>query len=146
MTKTPYPFLPFQDSLLGQILFQMHSEKGELQKLKDSLNVYFQNENETFVFTSRPEKQIYFETFPPKARKWIENRDAESFHLEFQNLLKRRGDLAGRMDIVLEIMEWLISGFDEDSMCADLLSRSVFPDLNLHSEDISEIRKRYFSI
>lgn len=146
MSKSPYPFYPFQDSLLGQILDQLHSERGSQRKLQDSLKALLQNETENFVFTSRPEKQLYFETFPPKARKWIENKDSESFHSEFQMLLKRKGEVPGRMDIVLEVMEWLISGFDEDNMCADLLSRSVFPGLEFRPEDISEIRKRYFSI
>lgn len=146
MSKTPYPFYPLQDSLLGQILHQMYSAKGEQKQLEDSLKVFFQNETETFVFTSRPEKQLYFESFPPKARKWIEKKDTESFRSEFQTLLKRKEEFPGRMDIVLEVMEWLISGFDEDTMCADLLSGLVFPGLKLHPEEISEIRKRYFSI
>lgn len=146
MSKSPYPFYPFQDSLLGQILNQMYSEKGEQENLKNALNAHLVNEEESFVFTARSEKQIYFETFPPKARKWMEKKDTESFHLEFQSLLKRRGDSAGKMDIVLEIMEWLISGFEENNMCADLLNKSVFPGLNLLPEDIPEIRKRYFSI
>ncbi len=64
----PYPFFPLEDSLLGQILSEIYSEKGKLQNLQSAMQTYLKEGKTSFYFTPRTDKSTDLTILPPVFR------------------------------------------------------------------------------
>ncbi|TGL61812.1 VanZ family protein [Leptospira ognonensis] len=114
-SKSPFPFDPFQDSLLGEkICFVWTSLHHSQKDLMDSL---LSNTNQTaFYFTPNATKQTLMVSYPSKIREFLSKGEYQK--IEEILLALAKGSLTenklSALDITLELLEWLLTGFDVD--------------------------------
>ncbi|TGL62496.1 VanZ family protein [Leptospira jelokensis] len=145
MDKKPYPFLPFEDSLVGEkilIVWQEshHSEKNLKEHLLSALNL----KEDQLVFTPNAVKQKLMVSFPTEIRNLIaENRSSEIPTL-LVNIAKGKttANPDPSVDITFELIEWLLTGFDLDEVLRETLSLLFGTNLNL--EFLISVRAEYF--
>ncbi|XDD44577.1 VanZ family protein [Leptospira sp. WS60.C2] len=144
MDKKPYPFLPFEDSLVGEkILFvwqtSHHSEKNLKNHLLQALNIT----EDQMVFTPNAIKQKLMVSYPTEIRNLInENRTIEIPNLLFAIAQgKTTSNPNPALDITFELIEWLLTGFDLDEVLCETLSRLF--GVALTNEFLTSVRAEY---
>lgn len=146
MEKKPFPFDPFVDSLIGEkILTLLHNQytKESLTRLAlESLGIGL----DQVCFTSNVKKQILMVSYPTEIRKRLEsNERIYVCDLLFQ-IAKGSHENPPALDIALELIEWLLTGFEEDALVSDSLSKIFGIQLDidfvnlLRSEYVKELR------
>jgi hypothetical protein len=137
----PYPFFPLEDSLLGQILCEIYSEKGKLQNLQSALQMYLKEGKTSFYFTPRTDKSTDLTILPPVFRKYHSENNVEAIKNKFKELLHPPfTDI--RMDVVLELLEWVLTGIASNEISEELLKLLLGDDL-VDSELIPMVIERY---
>jgi hypothetical protein len=137
----PYPFFPLEDSLLGQILYEIYSEKGKLQNLQSALQKYLKEGKTSFYFTPRTDKSTDLTILPPVFRKYHSENNVEAIKTKFRELLHPPfTDI--RMDVVLELLEWVLTGIASNEISEELLKLLLGDDL-VDSELIPMVIERY---
>ncbi len=142
--KSSYPYEPFKDSLLGEkILLCWTSSNHKEQDLVDSLSHNLATDK--FYFTPNAVKQTLMVRYPTEIRKFITNGDYE----KVGDLLFKiaYGDLANdepkALDICMELMEWLLTGFEIDKELGQYFSK-LFSHSEIFSESFVEnVRAEY---
>lgn len=113
--KVPFPFNPFVDSLLGEkISFVWKSLHHSQNVLLDALLL---NTNQsTFYYTPNATKQTLMVSYPNKIRAFLSEGEYQKIGEILLGLAN--GHLAenklSALDITLELLEWLLTGFDID--------------------------------
>lgn len=145
MDKKPYPFLPFEDSLVGEkILFVWQESHHSEKNLKDHLLAALNLNEDQLVFTPNAVKQKLMVSFPTEIRNLIaENRSSEIPTL-LLNIAKGKttANPDPSVDIAFELIEWLLTGFDLDEVLRETLSLLFGTNLNL--EFLTSVRAEYF--
>lgn len=145
MDKKPYPFLPFEDSLVGEkILFVWQESHHSEKNLKEHLLHALELTEDQLVFTPNAIKQKLMVSYPTEIRNLINNNSAS----EIPNLLieiakgKTPSNPTPAVDICFELIEWLLTGFDLDEILRETLS-SLF-GTTLSIEFLISVRAEYF--
>ena len=137
----PYPFFPLEDSLLGQILSEIYSEKGKLQNLQSAMQMYLKEGKTSFYFTPRTDKSTDLTILPPVFRKLHSENNTEAIKTKFKELLYPPStDI--RMDVVLELLEWVLTGIASIEVSEELLKLLLGEDL-VDSELIQLVIVKY---
>lgn len=145
MDKKPYPFLPFEDSLVGEkILFVWQESHHSEKNLKDHLLLSLDVKEEQLVFTPNAIKQKLMVSYPTEIRNLIaENRTSEIPQLLI-NIAKGKtpSNPNPSLDITFELIEWLLTGFDLDEVLRETLSLLFGTTLTI--EFLTSVRAEYF--
>lgn len=145
MDKKPYPFLPFEDSLVGEkILFVWQESHHSEKNLKDHLLLSLDVKEEQLVFTPNAIKQKLMVSYPTEIRNLIaENRTSEIPQLLI-NIAKGKtpSNPNPSFDITFELIEWLLTGFDLDEVLRETLSLLFGTTLTI--EFLTSVRAEYF--
>ncbi|ABZ95861.1 Hypothetical protein LBF_4036 [Leptospira biflexa serovar Patoc strain 'Patoc 1 (Ames)'] len=145
MDKKPYPFLPFEDSLVGEkILFVWQESHHSEKNLKEHLLKALELKDDQLVFTPNAMKQKLMVSFPTEIRNLIEsNRSAEIPNL-LMSIAKGKTQLYPQpaVDICFELIEWLLTGFDLDEVLRETLSLLFETTLSL--DFLTSVRTEYF--
>ncbi|EPG50115.1 hypothetical protein [Leptospira kirschneri] len=105
-----FPFYPFQDFLLGEVIFKTLQEDGVLhQDVEDAVLSHLPSDKKCFVFTPNAKKQTLLNLYPEKIRSLLKTGQEEKIKQEFLNMIQTEG----KMDLALELLEWLFTGFEE---------------------------------
>ncbi len=142
--KTGYPFDPFVDSLVGEkILYVWESTHHNQKELEVAL---FQNTGQTsFYFTPNATKQILMVSYPTLIRSLLESRNYQKIG---ENLLglangKLTENHLPALDITLELLEWLLTGFDIDLEISQYL-QLLFSNANIIDVSfVEQVRSEY---
>jgi hypothetical protein len=122
--KTPFPFDPFVDSLLGEKILYVF-ESFHLSR-KDLLDALLKQTNQTsFFFTPNATKQTLMVTFPAQIRNHIANNEYAKVGEILMGLAN--GSLSDNqvsaLDVTLELLEWLLTGFEIDDEIVIIMNR-----------------------
>ncbi|TGN14539.1 VanZ family protein [Leptospira ilyithenensis] len=142
--KKPFPFLPFVDSLFGEKLLQVWIQTGREEKeLIHQLAAKFSAEE--FYFTPNAIKQSIMVRYPEQIRKYINERDFESLNrLIFQiGQGTSEGINKPALDVVFELLEWMITGYEDDQMIVNILVRLFDNEGILNQDFVEKVRAEY---
>lgn len=144
MDKNPYPFLPFEDSLVGEKILLVwqgshHSEKN----LKDHLLKALELTEDQIVFTPNAIKQKLMVSYPTEIRSFIEKGEPSKITNLLLQIAKGKSESypGPALDITLELVEWILTGFDLDDVLVETLS-ALF-GTSLTNEFIDHVRAEY---
>ncbi len=144
MDKKPYPFSPFEDSLVGEkILFVWQASHHSEKNLKDHLLHALGLGVDQVVFTPNAMKQKLMVSYPTEIRNLInDNRTNEIPHLLI-SIAKGNtpSNASPALDITFELIEWLLTGFDLDEVLSETLS--LLFGTNLTTEFLTSVRAEY---
>lgn len=105
-----FPFYPFRDFLLGEVIFKTLQEDGvSPQDAEDAVLSHLTSDKKCFVFTPNAKKQTLLNLYPEKIRGLLKTDQEEKIRQEFCNMIQTEG----KMDLALELLEWLFTGFEE---------------------------------
>jgi hypothetical protein len=148
MSKEAFPFDPFQDSLLGEVLLQAWlnlSQDPEILK-----NYITQDNSIKHTFTPNVKKQILMNTLPQEIRRLINLKDNDSILKLMKDLANGRGEFTKErcLDVVFELLEWLWTGFPDESVIMSVIdSLYDHPPAFFKNTDLeTEMRKLYDSL
>ncbi|MCH1913823.1 hypothetical protein L9Z41_18535 [Leptospira noguchii] len=109
-TDGGFPFYPFRDFLLGEVIFKTLQEDGISSKdAEDAVLSHLTSGKKHFVFTPNAKKQTLLNLYPEKIRNLLKANQEEKIKQEFCNMIQAEE----RMDLALELLEWLFTGFEE---------------------------------
>ncbi|TGK92835.1 VanZ family protein [Leptospira brenneri] len=144
MDKKPHPFLPFEDSLVGEKILLVWQESHHSEKnLKDHLLKALDLSEDQIVFTPNAIKQKLMVSFPTEIRSLIAKRDLAGITNLLLAIAKGKSDLNQNpaVDITFELIEWILTGFDLDDVLVETLS-TLF-ETRLTNEFIDQVRAEY---
>jgi hypothetical protein len=118
--KQPSPFNPLEDNLLGQILCGIYSEKGNLSELKNKIQSLIPEGETSFYFTPRIDKSTLLTVLPDQFRKMHAENNIEGMKVQLNELV-HPPDKIIRLDVILELLEWVITGLSSDIVSLELL-------------------------
>lgn len=136
--KQPYPFYPLEDSLLGQILAEIYTDRDRLDELKSKFTFYLEEGHPSFYFTPKSTKSSLLTILPNQFRNLFDRGDNDKILEKFQSLLKPPVN----MDVVLEILEWIITGLSSKETSFTLL-KELLKDESLELTLIDSINEKY---
>jgi len=139
--KQNYPFHPLEDSLLGQILLEIFSQRDRAKELQTKISKYLQEGEPSFYYTPNSIKSTQMSVLPPQFRRLYESGDREAIKTVFTSLLEP----PAKMDLVLEILEWVITGLAAEDLSLFLLGE-LLQDSSLESTIYSEINEKYLTM
>ena len=152
-----YPFHPIEDSLFGESFFKVWVDLGMNEKsffsalqdafLKESiLNGWPDSEREVskasgFYCTRNSVKEVIFHSVPQKLRRYLQTSDTSSCIQLLKDI--GQGNLESQsypgLDILFEILEWLLTGFEDRSMLEEFL-HETFPALFERQKECPEYK------
>ncbi|WP_061249524.1 hypothetical protein [Leptospira alstonii] len=136
-----FPFHPFRDFLLGEVFLKTLIESGvSLKQAEDAVLSHLPSDQKHFVFTPNAKKQTLLNLYPEKIRNLLKADQDEEIKQEFRNMI--RAD--GRMDLALELLEWLFTGFDERRRLLNELFSLILNDkISLPENFLDRLKKNY---
>ncbi|TGM45593.1 VanZ family protein [Leptospira vanthielii] len=144
MDKKPYPFLPFEDSLVGEkILFVWQESHHSEKNLKDHLLKALELTENQLVFTPNAIKQKLMVSYPTEIRSFIDKKELSKITNLLLQIAKGKSELfpTPALDITFELIEWILTGFDMDDVLVDTLS-ALF-GTSLTNEFVDQVRAEY---
>ncbi|EMY13614.1 hypothetical protein LEP1GSC043_4734 [Leptospira weilii str. Ecochallenge] len=136
-----FPFYPFRDFLLGEVLLKTLLESGvSSQTAEEAILSHLSPGRNHFVCTPNAKKQTLLNLYPEKIRNLLREDREEGIKQEFRNMIK----IEERMDLALELLEWLFSGFeDKRSLLIGLFSLFLNDKVSLQENFLDRLKKNY---
>ncbi|AXR62576.1 hypothetical protein [Leptospira mayottensis] len=135
-----FPFYPFRDFLLGEVFLKTLLESGvSSQTAEEAILSHLPSGRNHFVFTPNAKKQTLLNLYPEKIRNLLRENQEEEIKQEFRNMIK----IEERMDLALELLEWLFVGFDERELLNDLFSLILNDKIPLGDGFLDRLKKNY---
>lgn len=144
MDKKPYPFLPFEDSLVGEKILLVWQESHHSEKnLKDHLLKALDLHEDRLVFTPNAIKQKLMVSYPTEIRSYIEKAEPSNITNLLLQIAKGKSELYPEpaLDITFELIEWILTGFDLDDVIVETLS-ALF-GTTLTNDFVDQVRAEY---
>ncbi|TGM07935.1 hypothetical protein EHQ76_04230 [Leptospira barantonii] len=135
-----FPFHPFQDFLLGEVLLKTLKETGvPAEAAEEAVLSHLPSDQKNFVFTPNAKKQTLLNLYPEKIRNFLKTGKKEEIKKEFKTMIATEG----RMDLALELLEWLFTGFDEKELLNELFSLVLNDRISLAEDFLNRLKKNY---
>ncbi|EQA64083.1 MULTISPECIES: hypothetical protein [Leptospira] len=136
-----FPFHPFQDFLLGEVFLKTLLESGvSSQAAEEAILSHLPPGRNHFVFTPNAKKQTLLNLYPEKIRNLLRENQEEGIKQEFRNMIK----IEERMDLALELLEWLFTGFDErQRLLSELFSLILNDKISLPENFLDRLKRNY---
>lgn len=124
MEKKSFPFDPFVDSLLGEkILAVWQLDHHSKETIEANMLQAISLSKDKICFTSNADKQVLMVSYPKEIREKINAKDYDSIITKIFQIAKGTEDKAPALDISLELLEWLLTGFDLENVVEQTLSK-----------------------
>lgn len=140
-----FPFDPFRDFLLGEVFLKTLLENGvSSQVAEEAILSHLPPGRNHFLFTPNAKKQTLLNLYPEKIRNLLKSKKNAEIREEFSAMIATEG----RMDLALELIEWLFVGFDERELLNDLFSLILNDKIPLRDgflDRLKKITKKKFS-
>lgn len=135
-----FPFHPFRDFLLGEVLLKTLRENGVSDEAAESAAVsHLPDGSKQYVFTSNAKKQTLLNLYPEKIRGLLKSGKRAEIRKEFSDMIA----VEGRMDLALELFEWLFTGFEERELLNELISLILNDKIPLPENFLDLLKKNY---
>ena len=135
-----HEFSFFQDSVLGKLLLDSWIETGG-----DSDELIKSVGSENPCFTPNSEKQVLMTLLPQQLRKHIEHGEDMLVVEKIEDLVRGNNHITPepKLDIALELVEWILTGFEKDDLVMDLLNMITSKKLAFPPNFLEILRKNY---
>lgn len=143
--KKLYPFNPVEDSLIGNIIFNIFKEESRERSFQEAINSYIL-EGDTYYFTPRNKKQTIMDIYPSKIRVWISQKKFDEIKNFFLDLLHGKLTDLPSMDIALELFEWILTGFQEEELSKGIFEILTNSKFHLQDNHLLNIQIAYKKI
>jgi hypothetical protein len=140
--KAAYPFHPLQDSLLGKILQEVLKEGGRDALFLSAIESHLE-EGKSYTFTPRAQKQIQMNLLPTKIRGLIDEDNLVDMEPIFLDLIRGIDSSAPCLDIAMELMEWIVTGYDKDPISLHLLNLLCNSKIQIGEADLQKLKILY---
>ncbi|EKO31744.1 hypothetical protein [Leptospira santarosai] len=135
-----FPFDPLRDFLLGEVFLKTLLENGvSSQVAEEAILSHLPAGRDHFVFTPNAKKQTLLNLYPEKIRNLLKSKKNAEIREEFSAMIATEG----RMDLALELLEWLFVGFDERELLNDLFSLILNDKIPLGDGFLDRLKKNY---
>ncbi|XDD52222.1 hypothetical protein AB3N59_19905 [Leptospira sp. WS92.C1] len=135
-----FPFRPFQDFLLGEVLLRTLKDQGILEQAAETAVLsHLTADQKQFVFTPNAKKQTLMSLYPEKIRGFLKAGKRKEIVSEFRTMIA----IEGKMDLALELLEWLFTGFEDSELLNELFSLILNDKIELPENFLSLLRKNY---
>jgi hypothetical protein len=141
--KQVYQYKPLEDSLLGQILKLVYGKQSTDVSLLEKALESNLSEGRFFTGTKKSEKQTLLRILPDRFRTYIQKKDISKAIQEFSLLVKGDKSTEPKIDLALEILEWILSGFEEDEMTMELLKELCNQKVSFDKNFVLALRAEY---
>ncbi|MCC6275408.1 MAG: hypothetical protein IT569_06100 [Leptospiraceae bacterium] len=142
-----YAYQPLEDSFFGKLIGEVLGVQGiSKQEIRDSIysNLADLQIAAHFVGTPKTEKRIIMNILPEKIRKWIFDGNFQSVKDEFQLLAFGDGrNLKPKIDVALEILEWIFTGFENDELVLELIRILTGHKFAIEKDFIAKLKPSY---
>lgn len=139
-----YSYNPLGDSLLGELICKVWVKRGGNAEQLTQAIYSFLKEGMDFKGTPRGEKQLLMNILPNRIRKYKEQNNFVSIQNELKNLLMGR-ELVSKPtpDVAFELLEWILTGFQDDKLVLELLPVVFNDKVKFDSEFLNELKNSY---
>ncbi|AOP36239.1 hypothetical protein A0128_19620 [Leptospira tipperaryensis] len=135
-----FPFHPFQDFLLGEVIFKTLKELNVSPDLaEEAVRSHLPPDQKDFVFTPNAKKQTLMNLYPEKIRGFLKAGKTEEIKKEFRMMIASEG----KLDLALELLEWLFTGFEEKKLLNELFSLVLNDKISLPENFLEVLKKNY---
>ncbi|PJZ52843.1 hypothetical protein [Leptospira adleri] len=135
-----FPFHPFQDFLLGEVIFKTLKELNvPSEAAEDAVRSHLPSGRKDFLFTPNAKKQTLMNLYPEKIRDFLKAGKKEEIKKEFRTMISSEG----KLDLALELLEWLFTGFEEKELLNELFSLVLNDKITLPENFIETLKKNY---
>lgn len=148
--KQGYPFQPLVDSLIGECMKKSWMESGHLEEelnllLKKSI---FNTDSDEFNFTPNIKKEILLGQVPQEIRSMIQVSDWKGIVDVLRQLGqgKYENQESNGLDLSFELIEWLVSGFDDEINLLEIFQNFFLHDPRINDDFTNQLKKNYFLI
>lgn len=139
-----YQYKPLEDSLLGKAIADVWlSYSFKLEELENAIQSNLNPKYSFFTGTKKSEKQILMGILPDKIRKWISNGNTNDIQDQLKQLISGTESSPPKIDIALELMEWILTGFDKDDIFVVLLNELANQKIHFPDDFLSKLKDRY---
>jgi hypothetical protein len=140
----PYPFDPIQDSLIFSILYEVMESEGKGLELKQAIYSHLK-EGKNFFHTPKSQKNNLLNRLPTQIRKWKEVGDIQKIENLILGLIQGRNLEIPSLDLALELVEWIIVGYEEEQLSLQLLKVLANHKLQFTPEHLQKFKDLYSS-
>lgn len=138
--KSGFPFHPLEDFVLGEVLGRtlvaLGHSKEEIQK---AILSHLREGQQEFFFTPNAKKQILLQSMPVELRSFLEAGKEKEVLDIFQKTISEEG----RLDLALELLEWIFTGFEKEELVRSIFSIVLNHKIKMNSEFYSRLKEEY---
>lgn len=135
-----FPFHPFQDFLLGEVILKTLKESNiASETAEEAVRSHLPPGQKDFVFTPNAKKQTLMNLYPEKIRGFLKAGKSEEIKNEFTTMIASEG----KMDLALELLEWLFTGFEEKKLLNELFSLVLNEKIPFPENFLENLKKNY---
>ncbi|TGL58875.1 hypothetical protein [Leptospira sarikeiensis] len=138
--KPGFPFHPLEDFVLGEVfgraLIKLGHSKPEIEKAIHSL---LPDGKPEFLFTPNAKKQILLQSMPVELRGFLESGKEKEVIEIFRKTISEEG----RLDLALELLEWIFTGFDKQELVRSIFSLVLNNKIELGPEFYPTLMDEY---
>ncbi|MBM9502272.1 hypothetical protein JWG44_18635 [Leptospira sp. 201903071] len=135
-----FPFYPFRDFLLGEVLLKTLKELNvSSESAEEAVGSHLSPGQKGFVFTPNAKKQTLMNLYPEKIRGFLKVGKTEEIKNEFRTMISSEG----KLDLALELLEWLFTGFEEKKLLNELFSLVLNDKIPLPENFLETLKKNY---
>ncbi|TGK01946.1 hypothetical protein EHQ53_14500 [Leptospira langatensis] len=138
--KPGFPFHPLEDFVLGEVLGRTLEALGtSKQEAEKAILSHLPPDRPEFLFTPNAKKQVLLQSMPIELRSFLEAGDWKKVVEVLQRTIKEEG----RLDLALELIEWIFTGFDQEDLVRDLFSLVLNDKIELKKEFYPLLKEEY---
>ncbi|TGK03886.1 hypothetical protein EHO59_10185 [Leptospira semungkisensis] len=138
--KPGFPFHPLEDFVLGEVLGRTLQSLGvPKEEIEKAILSHLPPGQTQFFFTPNAKKQILLQSMPVELRSFLEAGDWKKVLDTLRKTIKEEG----RLDLSLELIEWIFTGFDQEDLVRDLFSLVLNDKIELKKEFYPLLKEEY---
>ncbi len=138
--KQGFPFHPLEDFVLGEVLGKALERLGiPKEKTAEAILSHLPEGQSQFLFTPNSKKQILLQSIPVELRGFLDAGKDEEVFFVFRKTIREEG----RLDLALELIEWIFTGFDREDLVRALFSLVLNDKISLPADFYSVLKKEY---
>ncbi|PNV77042.1 hypothetical protein [Leptospira inadai] len=135
-----YPFRPLQDFVLGEVLGRTLERLGTpILETEAAILSHLSPGIREFQFTPNSKKQVLLQSMPSQFRSFLELGK----ELELLEVLHKTIAVEGRLDLALELIEWIFTGFEKEDLVRRLFTLVLNGKIELKPEFYSVLKEEY---
>lgn len=143
-----YPFKPLEDHFFGALIADVwKASGGDIDKLNRAIHSRLVGDLQHYTCTPKGDKIVLMNIYPSQFRKYIENNQPEKLYAEFEKLITSKiPDTIARLDVAMDLLEWLFTGFPEKEFLAqNLLILIANKQISFKEEFWLKLNEEYYN-